>query len=71
MPVEFTKDSTDLVNEMISKPSWPFDFCPHFIFLNIFGCSKYQLSGPMVEKLKIAVNYNSINNLDVSSLPVR
>ena len=35
------------------------------------GCSKYHLSGPQLEKLKIAVNYNSINNLDNSVVPVR
>ena len=35
------------------------------------GCSNYQQSGPLVEKLKKAVNYNSINNLDVSGVPVR
>ena len=34
------------------------------------GCSKYHLSGPQLEKLKIAVNYNSINNLDKSVVPV-
>ena len=34
------------------------------------GCSNYELSGPLMEKLKIAVNYNSINTLDVSDVPV-
>ena len=29
------------------------------------------MSGPLMEKLKIAVNYNPINNLDVSGVPVR
>ena len=37
----------------------------------ILGCSNYELSGPLMEKLKIAVNYNSMNNLDVSGVPVR
>ena len=36
----------------------------------ILGWSTYELSGPLIEKLKIAVNYNSINNLDVSGVPV-
>ena len=44
--VEFTKESTDLHNQMTSK-----SFFAH--------CRK------------IAVNYNSINNLDVSGVPVR
>ena len=35
------------------------------------GCSKYHLSVPLLEKMKIAVNYNSINNLDVRIVPVR
>ena len=29
------------------------------------------MSGPLMEKLKLAVNYNSISNLDVSGVPVR
>ena len=37
----------------------------------ILGCSNYELSGPLMKKLKIAVSYNSINNLDVSGVPVR
>ena len=36
----------------------------------ILGCSNYQLSGPLIEKLKKDVKYNSINNLDVSGVPV-
>ena len=27
-----------------------------------FNSSKYQMSGPLMEKMKIAVNYNSTNN---------
>ena len=37
----------------------------------ILGCSEYQLSGPLIEKLKIAVNYNSNSKLEVSGVPVR
>ena len=37
------------------------------------GCSKLHLSGPLIEKLKITVNYiNSINNsTDIGSAPLR
>ena len=34
----------------------------------ILSCSNYELSDPLMEKLKIAVNNN---NLDVSGVPVR
>ena len=36
----------------------------------ILSCSNYELSGHLIEKMKIALNYNSINNLDVSGVPV-
>ena len=40
-----------------------------FKYLN-WGCSNYELAGPLMEKLKISVNYISINNQDVSGVPV-
>ena len=68
--VEFTKESTDLLNKMTSKAFVVPCLLSTFKYL-ILGCSNYELSGPLMEKLKIAVNYNSINNLDVSGVPVR
>ena len=35
------------------------------------GSSNYHLSGPLIKKLKIAISYNSINNLDIGGAPVR
>ena len=68
--VEFTKESTDLLNKMTSKAFVvPCLLCT-FKYL-ILGCPNYELSGSVMEKLKIAVNYNSINNPDVSGAPVR
>ena len=34
-------------------------------------CSKYHLSGPLMEKMKLAVNYNSTNNLDTAGVSLR
>ena len=68
--VEFTKESTDFLNKMTSKAFVVPCLLSTFKYL-ILGCSNYELSGTLMEKLKIAVNYNSINNLDVSGLPVR
>ena len=68
--VEFTKDTTDLLNKLTSKALVVPCLLSTLKYL-ILGCSNYKLSGPLMEKLKIAVNYNSINNLDVSGVPVR
>ena len=68
--VEFTKESTDLLNKRTSKAFVVPCLLSTFKFL-MLECSNYKLSGPLMEKLKIAVNYNSINNLDVSGVPVR
>ena len=70
MHVEFTKESSDLINKMTSKVFVAPCLLSTFKFL-ILGCSKHQLSGPLMEKLKIAVYCNSINNLDVSGVPLR
>ena len=67
--VEFTKEYTDLLYKMTSKAFVAPCLLFTFNYL-VFGCSNYQLSGPLMEKLEIAVNYNSINNIDVSSVPV-
>ena len=60
--VEFTIKSSDLINKMTSKAFvLP---CVLFTFeQKILGCSEYQLSGPLIEKLKIAVKFNLFNNL--------
>ena len=68
--VEFTKESTDLLIKMISKAFVVPCLLSTFKYL-ILGCSKYQLAGPLMKKLKIAVNYSSIKNLDVSDVAVR
>ena len=68
--VESTKESTGLLNKMTSKAFVVPCLLSTFKYL-ILGCSNYKLSGPLMEKLKIAVNYNSINSLDISGVPVR
>ena len=68
--VENTKESTDLLKKMTSKAFIDPCLLSTFKYL-ILGCSNYKLSGPLMEKLKIAANYNSINNLDVSGVPFR
>ena len=70
MLIEFTKQSTDLLNKITSKAFVVPCLLSTFKYL-ISGCSNYELSGLLMEKLKIAVNYNSINKLDVSGVPVR
>ena len=67
---EFTKESTDLLNKMTSKAFVVPCLLSTFKYI-ILVCSNYELSGPLMEKLKIAMIYNSINNLDVSGVPVR
>ena len=68
--VELTKESTDLLNKMSSK-AFVVPCLLSTIEYLFLGCSNYQLSGPLMEKLKIAGNYNSIGNLKVSGVPVR
>ena len=70
MLVEFTKECTDVLNKMTSKAFVVPCLLSTFKYL-ILGCSNYELSGPLMEKLKLAVNYNATNNLDVSVVPVR
>ena len=68
--VEFTKKSTDLHNKMTSKAFVvP---CLLYTFKYLILCfSNYEMSDPLMEKVKIAVSYNSINILDLSGVPVR
>ena len=70
MLVEFSKDSTGLLKKMTSKFFVVPCLLSTFKFL-LLGFSKYQMSGPLMKKMKIAVNYSSIDNLDVSGVPVR
>ena len=60
--IEVTKDCVDVVKKMTSTNFVVPCLLSSFKHL-ILGCSKLHLSGPLMEKLKIAVNYNnSINN---------
>ena len=60
--IEVTKDCVDVVNKMTSTSFVVPCLLSSFKHL-IMGCSKLHLSVPLMEKLKIAVNYkNSINN---------
>ena len=70
--IEVTKDCVDVVNKMTSTTFVVPCLLSSFKHL-ILGCSKIHLSGPLIKKLKIAVNYNnSINNsTDIGSAPIR
>ena len=60
--IEVTKDCVDVVKKMTSTTFFVPCLLSSFKHL-ILGCSKLHLSVPLMEKLKIAVNYNnSINN---------
>ena len=60
--IEVTKDCVDVVKKMTSTTFVVPCLLSSFKHL-ILGCSKLHLLGPLMEKLKIAVNYNnSINN---------
>ena len=60
--IEVTKDCVNVVNKMTSTKFVVPCLLSSFKHLKL-GCSKFHLSGPLMEKLKIAVNYNnSINN---------
>ena len=67
---EFTKESTDLINQIASK-AFVIPCLLSTIKFLILGSSNYQLSGPLMEKLKITVNFNSINNINGCGVPVR
>ena len=60
--IEVTRDCVNVVNKMTSTSFVVPCLLSSFKDL-ILGCSNFHLSGPLMEKLKIAVNYNnSINN---------
>ena len=60
--IEVTKDCVNVVSKMTSTSFVVPCLLSSFKHL-ILGCSKFHLSGPLMEKLKIAVNFNnSINN---------
>ena len=60
--IEVIKDCVDVVNKMTSTTFVVPCLLSSFKHLRL-GCSKLHLSGPLMEKLKIAVNYNnSINS---------
>ena len=68
--IEVTKDCVDVVKKMTSTTFVVPCLLSSFKHL-ILGCSKLHLSGPLMEKLKIAVNYNnSINNSTELTLEV-
>ena len=70
--IELTKDCVDVVNKLTSTTFIVPCLLSSFKHL-ILGCSKIQLSGPLVEKLKISVNNNnSINtSTDIGGAPLR
>ena len=72
VPIEVTKDCVDVVNKMTSTIFVVPCLLSSFKHL-ILGCSKLHLSGPLMEKLKIAVKYNNFinNSTDIGSAPLR
>ena len=70
--IEVTKDCDDVVNKMTSTTFVVPCLLSSFKHL-ILGCSKLQLSEPLMEKLKIAVNYNNYinNSTDIGGAPLR
>ena len=56
--IEVTNDCVNVVNKMTSTSFVVPCLLSSFKHL-ILGCSKFHLSGPLMEKLKIAVNYNN------------
>ena len=68
--IEVTKECTEAVNKMTLKSFIVPCLLSSFKYL-IMRCSKYHLSGPLMEKMKLAVNYNSTNNLDTAGVSLR
>ena len=70
--IKLTKDSMDVMNKMTST-NFVVPCLLSFFKHLILGCSKVHLSGPLMEELQIAVNYNnSINNsTDIGLAPLR
>ena len=61
---------TEAVNKETSKYFIAPCPCCSFRYL-IKGCSKFPLIEPLLEKLKVAVNFNSTNNLVKGGAPER
>ena len=68
--IEVTKECTKAVNKMTLKSFIVPCLLSSFKCL-IMRCSKHHLSGPLMEKMKMAVNYNSTNNLDTAGVSLR
>ena len=70
--IEVTKDCVDVVKKMTSTTFVVPCLLSSFKHL-ILGCSKLHLSGPLMEKLKVAVNYNNsiINSTDIGGASLR
>ena len=65
-----TKECTEAINKMTLKSFIVPCLLSSFKCL-ILGCSNYYLSGPLMENMKVAVNYNSTNNLDTAGVSLR
>ena len=70
--IEKIKDCVDVVNKMTSTSFVVPCLLSSFKHL-ILGFSKFHLSGPLMEKLKIAVNYNNSfnNSTDIGGASLR
>ena len=68
--MKVTKKCIETVNKMTLKPFIVPCLLFSFKYL-IMGCSKYRLSGPLMEKIKVAVNNNSTNNFDTTGVSLR
>ena len=68
--IKVTKECTGAVNKMTLKSFIVPCLLSSFKCL-IMGCSKYHLSVPLMEKMEVAVNYNSTSNLDAPGASLR
>ena len=70
--IEVTKDCVDVVNKITSTSFVVPCLLSSFKHLILY-CSKFHLSGPLMEKLKIAVNYNNFinNSTDIGGASLR
>ena len=70
--IEVTKDCVNVVNKMTST-SFVVPCLLSFFKHLVLGCSKFRLSGPLIEKLKTAVNYNNCinNSTDIAGASLR
>ena len=70
--IEVTKDCVDVVNKMTSTTFIVPCLLSSFKHL-IWGCSKFHLSGTLMEKLKFSFNYNNCinNSTDIGGVTLR